>query len=258
MTDSYQRKDHAEIQKAEDQPDHETEANLHTSYGEERAVLECIRNGDIEELKKTYFLQPPIRYGNMSSDPLKKLFYGSIANTTLVTRFAIEGGLGEEEAFSLSDCYIRRMELCNDISSLQQENIDMALDFTQRVHEIRKNQNYSIPVRQCMDYIHAHRREKITLSALSKHAKLSEKYLSALFAKETGTTISGYIRKVKIECAENLLRFSSSSISSIADYLSYSSQSRFAEIFRQETGVTPHEYRRHFLDQKEHSEAETH
>ena len=43
-----------------------------------------------------------------SNSKLKLLFYASIANTTLVTRYAIEGGLNEETAFSLSDVYIRK------------------------------------------------------------------------------------------------------------------------------------------------------
>ena len=57
---------------------------------------------------------------------MELLFYASIANTTLVTRYAIEGGLNEETAFSLSDVYIRKMEQCTDVDALMKLNEQMA------------------------------------------------------------------------------------------------------------------------------------
>ena len=81
----------------------------HTPYREELAVLHCVRAGDVAKLEATYRAQPRIKYGKMSQNPLRGLFYGSIANVTLITRYAIEGGLEEETAFTMSDLYIRRM-----------------------------------------------------------------------------------------------------------------------------------------------------
>ena len=76
---------------------------IHTSYAQEKAILECVSNGDIHALENTYYSLPTTVYGKMTSSnsKLKLLFYASIANTTLVTRYAIEGGLNEETAFSL-------------------------------------------------------------------------------------------------------------------------------------------------------------
>ena len=74
---------------------------IHTSYAQEKAILECVSNGDIHALENTYYSLPTTVYGKMTSSnsKLKLLFYASIANTTLVTRYAIEGGLNEETAF---------------------------------------------------------------------------------------------------------------------------------------------------------------
>ena len=76
---------------------------IHTSYAQEKAILECVSNGDIHALENTYYSLPTTVYGKMTSSnsKLKLLFYASIANTTLVTRYAIEGGLNEETAFSV-------------------------------------------------------------------------------------------------------------------------------------------------------------
>lgn len=79
-----------------------------------------------------------------SNSKLKLLFYASIANTTLVTRYAIEGGLNEETAFSLSDVYIRKMEQCTDVDALMKLNEQMAIEFTLRVAEAKKTPKTTI------------------------------------------------------------------------------------------------------------------
>lgn len=110
--------------------ENEENERIHTSYAQEKAILECVSNGDIHALENTYYSLPTTVYGKMTSSnsKLKLLFYASIANTTLVTRYAIEGGLNEETAFSLSDVYIRKMEQCTDVDALMKLNEQMLLN----------------------------------------------------------------------------------------------------------------------------------
>lgn len=72
--------------------ENEENERIHTSYAQEKAILECVSNGDIHALENTYYSLPTTVYGKMTSSnsKLKLLFYASIANTTLVTRYAIE------------------------------------------------------------------------------------------------------------------------------------------------------------------------
>mgnify|MGYP000579866241 CR=1 FL=1 len=111
-----------------------------------KQFLECVSNGDIHALENTYYSLPTTVYGKMTSSnsKLKLLFYASIANTTLVTRYAIEGGLNEETAFSLSDVYIRKMEQCTDVDALMKLNEQMAIEFTLRVAEAKRRQKTTI------------------------------------------------------------------------------------------------------------------
>jgi len=72
---------------------------------------------------------------------------------------------------------------------------------------------------------------------------ISETYLSKLFKKETGTSVSAYIRSRRIEAAQNMLKFSEYSYEEISNHLCFSSQSHFTSIFKKETGCTPKVYR---------------
>lgn len=72
---------------------------------------------------------------------------------------------------------------------------------------------------------------------------MSTSYLSRLFKKETGISVSDYIRRQKIDMAKNLLKYSEYSMIEIANRLSFSSQSHFIQQFREIVGMTPKKYR---------------
>lgn len=225
----------------------EEEGLIHTSYAEEKAILECVKRGDVEALEATYLSLPKTVYGKMTSSNslVKEMFYAGIASATLVTRYAIEGGLDEETAFSLSDIYIRKMEVSTDPSEIDSIMEDMGIDFTKRVSLAKKAAHpYSPQVQKVMDYIYHGRNKDLSLDNLSKIAKLSPKYLSTLFHKETGETISDFVSKVIIDEAKNLLTYSDYSLSEISSYLNFSTQSYFIKVFKKYAGITPREYRR--------------
>lgn len=220
---------------------------VHTPYSHELAILNCVKDGDTKRIQATYKTLPQIKYGNMSSshDPLKQLFYGSIANTTLVTRYAIEGGLEEETAFTLSDVYIQRMENCRSLYELNILNEKMAVDYTKRVSEVKNSGSsvYIKPIAKCIRYISKNINTRITLDILSKEVHLAPKYLSSLFRAETGTTLSSFIETSKVEKAKDLLAYSELSYSDISSYLCFNSQSYFISVFKKNTAMTPKEYR---------------
>ena len=220
----------------------------HTPYSHEISVLNCVKDGNLSKLESTYKTLPQTKYGNMSDNPLRQLFYGCIANTTLITRYAIEGGLEEETAFTLSDVYIKQMENCKTLYELNLLNEKMAIDFTMRVAEIKasKQPKHIKPISKCIDYIMRNINNKITLDALSQEVDLTPKYLSYLFKKETGKTLSYFIEEKRINESKNLLTYSQYTYSSISNRLAFSSQSYFISIFKKHVGMTPKEYRDKF------------
>ena len=152
-----------------------------------------------------------------------------------------------EEAFNLSDIYIRSADRCQreqEINVLHRQVID---DFTQRMQMIQKKPRYPKPVLVALDYIYDHLHTRITLQALAETVHLSPSHLSKLFHREMGLTISDYIRKKRVEAAGNMLKFSDYSCAEIANYLCFSSESHFIQIFKKEMGKTPKQYRELFF-----------
>jgi two-component system response regulator YesN len=69
-------------------------------------------------------------------------------------------------------------------------------------------------------------------------------YLSRLFRKETGLSLSDYIVQAKIEKVKKQLKETNDKISNIAESLGYVHFSYFAKLFKKMTGLTPQEYRK--------------
>lgn len=221
---------------------------LHTPYGEELAVLNCVKEGDLVQLEEIYRTLPPVKYGNMSNNPLRLFFYGCIANTTLVTRYAIEGGLDEETAFTLSDVYIRQMEHCGTFYELNLLNEKMAADFTEQVAKAKAENRpkYIRPIAECVDYIERNLSAKISLSDMAQNVHLTPKYLSYLFQKETGQKLSSFVENERIKKAKKLLVDTQYSCKEISDCLAFYSQSYFISTFKKRTQMTPKDYRDRF------------
>ena len=103
---------------------------------------------------------------------------------------------------------------------------------------------YSPAISRVIDYIYHGKNKTLTLNQLASLVNLTPKYLSALFHKETGQTLTVFIHKVLIEKAKNLLAHSDYSLGEISTYLNFSSQSYFISIFKRYTGITPGQYRK--------------
>ena len=206
--------------------------------------MDCIRTGNKEKLIKV--LSDPVigNYGvlakNNSIRSLKNLL---ITTATLVTRAAIAGGMNTEVAYTLSDSYIQHIEELNTLNDLNNLRITMACDFSEIRVRILKNNNFSSPILACISFIYQNLYSNISLEDICEHINFNTSYISRLFKKEVGITISEYILKEKVEEAKRLLLLDDYSILEISVLLHFNDQSYFTKIFKRFTGVTPKKFR---------------
>lgn len=218
----------------------------HRILEKELSFYDSVANGNIETVEancKRRDFTTPDGMGVLSDNPIQNLRYHFVIGVAMITRYCIHAGMEQEKAYSLSDFYIQKMDKSKTIHEISDIHDTMALDFCKRMNKLRKSQMLSKPIVLCIDYIYSHIHYRITIKELADYLNLSESYLSKLFHKEMGIPVSQYILELKIEKAKNLLQYSDYNIVDIANYLSFSSQSHFIQVFQKFTGLTPHKFR---------------
>lgn len=218
---------------------------LRAPYNPELEFYSVIKSGDVAktlELCRQSLLDKP-GLGTLSDDYLQNIKYHFVITAALVARYCIEGGMELSVSYGLSDFYIQKADKCKTPQEVAELHPIMCLDYARRMRNLRKKKICSRHVANCIDYIHDHLHTRITVEFLAKFVGLNPSYLSRLFKKETGMTISEYIQTKKIETARNMLVYSDYSAAQISSILAFPSQSYFTEVFRKCTGMTPLRYR---------------
>ena len=218
----------------------------HRQPTEEFLFYQAVSNGDVEAVKKNCqqerFLDSE-GVGVLSRNPITNLKYHFVITTAMVTRLCKQKGMELEQAFRMSDFYIQRLDDIHTVQGVRHLHDEMVLDYTEKMRKFSQNDTNSRHISVCKEYIYSHIKERITVEDLADELGVSASYLSRLFKKETGDSVSAYIRARKMEIAKNLLQYSDYSMIDIANRLSFSSQSHFIQQFREFVGMTPKKYR---------------
>lgn len=216
----------------------------HLPYDKELLFYDAVRRGDTAKLEKIMLSLDNEQLGKLSDNPLNNQRYHLIITIALITRFCIEGGLPPEKAYTLSDLYIRQLDLCKSIEEVRQIHRKVTFDFANRMKMLQQKHLLSKATVQAIDYINLHLHQKLSLDEISDAIGLSKTYLCKLFKQETGYTINNYILKLKIDAVSNMLIYTEHSEISLANYFSFSSLSHFINVFKSHIGLTPKEYRK--------------
>lgn len=214
-------------------------------WEDEKALLELIRMGKPERIesvlkKHRVDYQQTMEDVRFSSDRQRESNYLLVSALTLFCRAAIEGGLPETLAFSMMESYI----YCADRYP-GDYFLDALYAFAEGVAERRAQSGTEDPqVRKIRNYILDNLNNPITLESIAAHMRLSPSRCSHLFREKTGVTIHRFLERERIAASFAYLAYSDRPISWISEYLTFSSPSHFASVFRKYAGMTPTEWQR--------------
>ena len=96
---------------------------------------------------------------------------------------------------------------------------------------------------RAINYIKEHYRENLSLEQLAVYLDITPEYLSTLFNKEMGVNFTVFLKQFRISHAKRLLRGSDKKIYEIAAEVGYHDPKYFNRVFKEETGVSPGDYR---------------
>ena len=112
-------------------------------------------------------------------------------------------------------------------------------DFNDRSVDTADVSSADILCYQLMNYIDTHIYEIMQLEKIALPFNYNYSYLSALFKRTTGKTISEYYNHRRLETAKTLIGEKKKKIGEIADLLNYASPFSFSKAFKAKYGISP-------------------
>jgi Response regulator containing CheY-like receiver domain and AraC-type DNA-binding domain len=105
----------------------------------------------------------------------------------------------------------------------------------------QRQNNYII--RKTTEYIKDHYTQTIKLQLIAEHVHVNSSYLSRLFRKETGETITDAIARFRIEKAKELLANTNIKAYEVASMVGIEDSAYFSLLFKKITGLSPLKYK---------------
>lgn len=170
---------------------------------------------------------------NLRTDVIQML-YTWLAEQEVKARFLFDDEKSEH-------IYETATESVRDAKEFVRYYVSRALKYDEFAH------NPQSVVDVIIEYIDNHYQEEINRNELAQIVYLNIDYISRLFKKEKGISISVYMMQKRIEAAKEMLEETSIPINAVALYVGYSNFSYFSKMFRENVGMSPIEYRKKYM-----------
>ena len=219
-----------------------TMKTMEERYASENAMMQAVSKGLIQEAEQCIFSSNHLIMEKRLNDPVRNIKNYAIVLNTLLRKSAEQGKVHPIHLDALSSQFAKEIE--NIISyekGIELQNI-MVKKYCLLVKKNSIN-HYSLPIQKVITYIDTDLTADLSLSAQATLLKLSPNYLSSLFKKETGTTLTNYVNNKRIEHAVYLLSSTDMQIQNIAQYCGIPDVNYFTKIFKKVMHKTPSEFK---------------
>ncbi len=184
-----------------------------------------------------------LAFEQRTPDTLRNMKNYCIIMNTLLRKAAEQGGVHPLYLDRNSAHFARRIEQITSIAGVTDMMNDMFYSYCRLVNR-HSTQQYSLPIRRVITYIDSDLTADLSLKALAESQSISPGYLSTLFKKETGMTLTEYVNNRRVRHAIRLLNSTQLQIQTIARHCGIPDVNYFSKVFKKQTGKSPKEYRK--------------
>jgi len=131
---------------------------------------------------------------------------------------------------------------CSTVAQLRRTTMELGVQFCRdlaRASSKRRSQLIEKAISFMKDNLH----RDVGLKDVANEVHLNSSYLSVLFKKETGETLSSFLSRMRLERARDLLKDPRVKVYEVAGRVGYQTASYFTHQFKKAYGCTPNEFR---------------
>ncbi len=211
-------------------------------YAFENEMIRAVTLGQTQMEQKFRSIFSESFFEKRATDPLRNAKnYGVIMNT-LLRKAAESGGVHPVHLDQVSSEFAVRIESMASLS----ENSALMCDMFRTYCRLVRNQamsGFSAVVQKTVLMIGSDLSADLSPATLAAAQGISLGYLSSVFKKETGKTLSAYIREKRMEYAAYLLTTTRLQVQSVAMHCGMMDVQYFSKLFKNYFGKSPTEYR---------------
>ncbi len=174
--------------------------------------------------------------------PLRNIKNYSIILNTLMRKAVEKGGVHPIHIDRLSSEFARKIENASAMDEFMSLWQDMAKKYCLLVKN-HATTKYSQLVQYIIARIDFDLTADLSLKANAEALNVNASYLSSLFKRETGKTLTDYVNQKRVEHAVYLLGSTDLPISVVGQRCGIQDDNYFTKIFKKYTSITPKQYR---------------
>ncbi|MBQ2775845.1 MAG: helix-turn-helix domain-containing protein [Clostridia bacterium] len=215
---------------------------LEKRYEAERNLMQAVSQGMTHKAEQIFSNTSNLNLENRVNDPIRNIKNYMIIMNTLLRKAAEYGSVHPFYIDKVSSDFARKIEMLSssdELASIQRDMIHKYCRLVKR-HSMKK---YSLLVQKVLTMIDSDLTADLSLSRQAELLNVNASYLSALFKKETGQTLTEYVTKKRVEHAGFLLKTTNLQIQTIAQHCGIYDVNYFTKMFKKYSGKTPKEYR---------------
>lgn len=220
-------------------------------YALEEKLLSAVAGGDTETAMKIFGNTQKYRLARRYSDSLREMRNGLIVFNTLLRKAVEAGGVHPVHIDRISEKFAKEAEKVLTWEESHCLHTEMLRQYCLLVRNYSLTEHSPV-IRNVVNYISIHLSEKLTLTQLAEQYFVNPSYLSTLFKKEMGITVSSYINQQRMRLAVRLFNLGNTEIQEVATKCGIDDVSYFRKLFTKNIGMSPSAYVR-MLNNSNHS-----
>ena len=217
-------------------------STLEQNYANEKLLMDAVSKGKLHLV--TAVASTVFNNGALPqlTDSLRDRKNNLVILKTLLRKAAEIGGVHPLHIHRLSTRFAGRIENLRTLKqsfALQEEMIRSYCLLVKR-HSLNK---YSYYVGQAITLVQYDLTADLRLKTIAEKLNVNSSYLSSLFHKEYGCTLTEFVNNQRIDHGILLLRNTSKPVQTIAAECGIQDVNYFIKLFKKQTGFTPNRYR---------------
>lgn len=214
---------------------------VESRYILENQLMQAVSQGNLALIDQLLSNEDGIRYIPRLANTLRDYKNYMIILNTILRKAAEQGSVHPVYLDQISSKYAKKIETLTSVTDHSLER-EMVHKYCLLVHN-HSVKGYSPIIQKVLNQINLNLTSDLGLKTLSEMFHISAGYLSTLFKKETGMTLTDYVNKKRVEHAILLLNTTDLQIQIIASYCGIMDMNYFTRIFKKFTNITPKKYR---------------